>query len=368
MLKNTIKTLIWAVAFLLAAPVFSQVDQEEASHFNMGDMIMHHISDAHEYNIISRTKANGEKVDVSVPLPIILLDDGIKIFSSNKFYKSGEEVVVSINDGTDHYLASTEEGYGLYHEKIYKLNESGALEFDESGNITSVRPMDFSISKNVFAILFTALLLLFIAISTARSYKGAGGAPKGIAKFIEPVILFVRDDIAKDNIGEKKYAKYMPYLLTVFFFIWINAMLGLIPIFPGGTNVTGNISFTLMLSVFTLIITVFSAGKTYWGHVFAMPGVPKALLLIMIPIEIIGIFTKPFALTVRLFANMTAGHIILLSFIGIIFTFANVAWSGLSVPMALFISMLELLVGALQAFIFTMLSALFIGEAVAEGH
>lgn len=368
MLKNTFKTLIWAVAFLLAVPVFSQVDEEEAHHFNMGDMIMHHISDAHEYHIVSRTDADGVETGISVPLPIILLDNGIKMFSSNKFYKTGEEVTVSVNGEIKHYLASTTEGYGLYHEKIYKLNESGELEFDEAGSVSSVRPMDFSISKNVFALLFTGLILLFIGISTARSYKGKGGAPKGIAKFIEPVILFVRDDIAINNIGEKKYKKYMPYLLTVFFFIWINAMLGLVPIFPGGTNVTGNISFTLMLAVFTLVITLFSAGKNYWGHVFAMPGVPKALLIIMIPIEIIGIFTKPFALTVRLFANMTAGHIIALSFIGIIFTFANVAWSGLSVPMALFISTLELLVGALQAFIFTMLSALFIGEAVAEGH
>jgi F-type H+-transporting ATPase subunit a len=143
-------------------------------------------------------------------------------------------------------------------------------------------------------------------------------------------------------------------------------MLGLIPLFPGGANLTGNISVTFVLAFITLMFTLLSANKNYWGHIFATPGVPKALLPIMIPVEVIGIFTKPFALMVRLFANITAGHIIILSLIAIIFTFQSAAWGGLSVPMALFISCLELLVALLQAYIFTMLSALFIGMAVAD--
>ncbi|MFA5574648.1 MAG: F0F1 ATP synthase subunit A [Brumimicrobium sp.] len=349
MLKNSIKTFVWIVASLVITPVFSQQETEEKNDFDMGYMIMHHISDAHEFPVFK---------DVSVYLPIILLDDGLQVFSSKKFYKEGEEI--------DGYLVNKEVGYGMYHEKIYKLNGEGKLDFDEEGHVASTRPLDFSITKNVFGLMVAALAMVIIFITTARSYRGEGRAPKGIAKFTEPLVLFVRDEIAIGNIGEKKYKKYMPYLLTVFFFIWINAIFGLIPFFPGSTNVTGNISFTLMLAIFTLILTVFSGTKHYWGHIFATPGVPKPLLFIMIPIEIVGIFTKPFALTVRLFANMTAGHIIILAFIGIIFTFQSVAWAGLSVPMALFINFLELLVGALQAFIFTMLSALFIGEAVAE--
>jgi F-type H+-transporting ATPase subunit a len=211
-------------------------------------------------------------------------------------------------------------------------------------------------------------ILLFILLKAAVStYKNNNGAPRGLARFIEPFVVFVRDDIAKANIGHK-YERYMPFLLTAFFFIWINNLMGLIPIIPGGANLTGNISFTLVMASFTLILTLILGNKHYWGHIFATPGVPKALLPIMIPVELIGIFTKPFALMIRLFANITAGHIIILSLIGIIFTFQSSAWGALSVPMALFISVLELLVAFLQAFIFTMLSALFIGAAVAEEH
>jgi F-type H+-transporting ATPase subunit a len=178
----------------------------------------------------------------------------------------------------------------------------------------------------------------------------------------------VRDDIAKANIDHHKYNKYVPYLLTVFFFIWLNNMLGLIPFLPGGANLTGNISVTLFLAVCTLLVTVFSGNKNYWGHIFWMPGVPVPMKFVMMPIELVGILTKPFALMIRLFANITAGHIIVLALVSIIFINKNVAWGGLSVPMALFISILELLVAFLQAFLFSMLSALFIGAAVEEAH
>lgn len=364
MLNKALRTLIWLVAVFLTTPTFSQ-SSENTESIDMAELILHHISDAHEFHIITYTDDNGNKKDIAIALPIILFDNGLHVFSSKKLYHQGEVK----KSGESEYLVNTELGYGLYHGKIYKLNESGELTFDSEGKISSISPLDFSITKNVFALIISALLLLIIMGSAAKSYKRDGlHPPKGIAKFIEPIVIFIRDDIAIANIGKTKYKKYMPYLLSVFFLIWFNSLLGLIPFFPGGTNLTGNISFTLTLSIATLILTIFSGSKQYWGHIFATPGVPKLLLPIMIPVEVIGIFTKPFALTVRLFANMTAGHIIVLALVGIIFTFGSVAWAGLSVPMALFINILELLVGFLQAFIFTMLSALFIGEAVAEHH
>jgi F-type H+-transporting ATPase subunit a len=214
-----------------------------------------------------------------------------------------------------------------------------------------------------------SLLILIIMLSVARFYRKNGAvAPKGIAKFLEPIIVMVRDDIAKANIDHHKYHKYVPYLLTIFFFIWINNMLGLIPIIPGGANLTGNITITFFLAFCTLLVTVFSGNKNYWGHIFWMPGIPVPMKIFMIPIELIGILTKPFALMVRLFANISAGHIIVLALISIIFINKNMAWAGLSVPMALFISVLEILVAFLQGFLFAMLSALFIGAAVEEAH
>jgi F-type H+-transporting ATPase subunit a len=216
---------------------------------------------------------------------------------------------------------------------------------------------------------FGAILILVVMFSVAGFYKKNGAvAPKGLAKFMEPMIVMVRDDIAKANIDHHKYQKYVPYLLTIFFFIWFNNMLGLIPIIPGGANLTGNITITFFLAICTLLVTLFSANANYWKHIFATPGVPIPLLIIMVPIEIVGIFTKPFALMVRLFANITAGHIIILALISIIFINKSEAWGALSVPMALFISVLELLVAFLQAFLFAMLSALFIGAAVEEAH
>lgn len=369
MLKTTLRALFWLTTILVAVPVFAQDSTEEESKVDMPAVIMEHIKDAHDYHILDLKDDEGNVKPVAIPLPVILIDNGLQVFSSTKLYH-GDKVSVELGNGEEaDYFVNTELGYGLYEEKVYKLNGQGLLDFDSEGAITSVRPLDFSITKNVFALLFSASLLIWIAVSTARSYnKEEPAPPRGIARVIEPLVIFVRDDIAKNNIGEAKYQKYMPYLLTAFFFIFLNALLGLVPIFPGGSNLAGNISFALVLALITLILTVFSGNKHYWGHIFATPGVPKWLLPIMVPVEVIGIFTKPFALTIRLFANMSAGHIIILALVGIIFTFESAAWSGLAVPMALFIYVLKLLVSFLQAFIFTMLSALFIGEAVAEEH
>ena len=343
---------------------FTVLGNEKKEAFNVSEMIMHHIKDAHQWHLFGP-----EHGGTSIYLPVILLDNGLKTFSSKHFYH-GEEVTFTDNKGTEQHImkgTGPANGYALFHEKVYKMR-NGNLHL-HNGHLTNAKPMDFSITKNVMSLLIGAFLILVIMLSVARFYNKNGAvAPKGIAKFLEPIIVMVRDDIAKSNIGDHKYQKYLPYLLTVFFFIWLNNMLGLIPFLPGGANLTGNISVTLFLAVCTLLVTVFSGNKNYWGHIFWMPGVPVPMKFVMMPIELIGILTKPFALMIRLFANITAGHIIVLALISIIFINKNVAWGGLSVPMALFISILELLVAFLQAFLFAMLSALFIGAAVEEAH
>ncbi len=371
-IKSIFRSLLAVVA--IASFAFSAVASEEhaetshgeSSHeksFNVNEMIMHHISDAHEWHLWGDAH-NG----TSIYLPIILFDNGMKVFSSKYFYHGEMKTAIDSKNGKEmHYSVGVgpAEGYAMSHEKIYKL-ENGELHF-EGGHPHNSKVLDFSITRNVVALFTSLIAILWVFFSTAKFYKKNGAvAPKGIAKFMEPLILFVRDDIAKANIGEKKYKKYVPFLLTIFFFIYVSNMIGLIPII--GANLTGNITFTFFLAVCTLVVTVFSGNKNYWRHIFATPGVPIALLPIMIPIEVVGILTKPFALMVRLFANMTAGHIIILALISIIFINESAAWGALSVPMALFISVLELLVAFLQAYLFAMLSALFIGAAVEEAH
>lgn len=340
-------------------------DDSLKDEFNVNEMIMHHVKDAHEWHLWG-----SEHEGVSLHLPVIFYDNGFKVFSASHFYQGLRVVEKEANTGEklSFYIGEgPAEGYALFHEKIYRLSD-GKLHF-EQGHPHNVKPLDLSITKNVLSLFIGVFLILLIMLSTARFYKKNGAiAPKGIAKFIEPLILFVQDDIAKGNIGERKYKKYVPYLLTAFFFILLNNLLGMVPILPGGANLTGNISVTLFLAMCTLVLTVFSGNKNYWRHIFATPGVPIPILIIMVPIEIVGIFTKPIALMIRLFANVTAGHIIILALISLIFINKSIAWSALSVPMALFISVLELLVAFLQAYLFTMLSALFIGAAVEEEH
>lgn len=321
------------------------------STFNPVPVIMHHIADAHDWHFWGE----GEK-SVSIPLPVILWDNnGLNVFMSSKFHHN--EKVVESNG--NYYLN--------FHEKIYKTDAQGSIEphVDEKGavHLQNEKPLDFSITKNVASMLLSFVLLILIFSAVASSYKKGNLVPKGIASFIEPIILFVRDEVAIPNIGKKKYAKYMPYLLTLFFFIWINNLLGLL---PGAANVTGNIAVTFVLALIALIVINFSGNKDYWGHMLWMPGVPVPVKIILAPIELVGIITKPFALMIRLFANITAGHIIIMSLISLIFIFQTEAMSAGSIPLALFIYCLELLVAALQAFVFTMLVSLFIGTAVAE--
>jgi len=317
--------------------------------FNASTYILEHIADSHEWHII--TKKNGESVAIYLPVILFSKEKGLDLFSSKKLAHGHE------------YKGYKLEEEGELKGRIVSINEQGQV--DEKNF-----PLDFSITKSVVAMMFAALIGLILFISLSRSYKKTGiSHPKGIQSFLEPVILFVRDDIAIPNIGEQKYSKFMPYLLTVFFFILINNIMGLIPFPPPfGANVTGNIAVTLTLAMFTFLITQFSGSKTYWRHIYAAPGVPFWLLPIMIPVEVIGMFSKPFALMVRLFANITAGHIIVLSLVSLIFIFKSLAVAPVSIFFVIFMDCLELLVAFLQAYVFTLLSALFISLALEEHH
>lgn len=351
------KILRFSVIFLLAlAPFFGFSNDTEHSHTEsepkdtkteIDEHIAHHLQDNHDFHI---TSWKGTHYGFS--LPVILYDNGIHFFMSSKFHH-GETVAES---NGNHYK--------LYHGKIYKTDAEGKISYKE-GKVANDRPLDFSITKNVVMIIVTGLLMLWLFSSLARSYKKNGGMPKGAGRFFEPIILYIRDDIAIPNIGEKNYKKYMSYLLTIFFFIWFLNLFGLTPL---GTNVTGNIAVTACLAILTYLITTFSGNKNYWKHIFWMPGVPWPMKIILAPIELLGTIIKPFSLMIRLYANIVAGHVVLMSIIGLMFIFKNWIGSPLSFALAFVLSLLELLVAALQAYIFTMLSALYFGAATEEHH
>ncbi|MEM0517564.1 MULTISPECIES: F0F1 ATP synthase subunit A [Aequorivita] len=332
--------------------------EEGDGKFDPKELINSHVWDSHEFHI-----ADWSGHPITLALPVILwTENGLTVFPSSEFHHD--------NSGTTVVEANGQE-FVKYREHIFYADRFDKEKFEAASTmgrpfLYEDRPLDFSITKTVFSMLLVSLLLVLIFGFAARSYKKNKKAPKGISGLLEPVILFVRDEIALPNIGNK-YQKYMPLLLTIFFFIWLNNLIGLIPFFPFSGNVTGNIIFTLVMAVIVFIVTIFSGNKYYWKHILT-PDVPKALYPIMIPIEIIGMFTKPFALMVRLFANITAGHIIILSLVGLIFIFETAAISPVSIAFVLFMSVLELLVAALQAYVFTLLAALFIGQAVEEHH
>ena len=328
----------------------SSGETEKSGHgsekFVVGEFIIEHIKDSHEWHIM--TRKNGESVKISLPIIVYSFKSGLNFFMSGK----------------------------LSHGKVYNgfmIPEEGEhsgkiVEINEQEEITGI-PLDFSITKTVAGMMFAALIILVLFIRMGRIYSGKTKiVPGGLNGFLEPMIIFIRDEIALPNIGRHKYEKYMPYLLTVFFFILVNNIMGLIPFFPFGANVTGNIAVTMLLALITFIITQFSGSKDHWKHIVAAPGVPVWLAPIMIPVEVIGLFTKPFALMIRLFANITAGHIVILSLICLIFIFKQLWVSTLAIPMVLFLDILEILVAFLQAYVFTLLSALFIGLAAKEHH
>ncbi len=313
-------------------PATAHHDAKEGK-LDMTALAFEHILDSHYWHFWGEGEGT-----VAAPLPCIIYSNtkGLQFFMSSVF----------------------EHGHATYNG--YRLEEEKIISEDEQESV-----YDFSITKNVMQLLLSATLMFWLFTSIARAYKNTGvtSAPKGKQSFFEPVITFVRDDIAKNNIGAKS-DRFVPYLLTVFFLILINNILGMVPI---GANLTGNIAFTMVLATFTLILTNVNGNKHYWKHIL-LPPVPKALYIMMIPLEIIGIFTKPFALMIRLFANMTAGHMIVISLIGLIFMFETLWISPISVAFTLFIDILECLVAILQAFIFTLLTSLFIGSAVADHH
>jgi F-type H+-transporting ATPase subunit a len=325
-------------------------EEEEEAGFNP----IHHVLDAHNIHLVG---------DFSIPLPVILwTDKGLVTFMSSEFHHDTEG---------HHKVEKNGMTFVNLHEKIYQLNTGvDHLEINHETHepLNAKLPLDFSITKVVVGIFIVFFIMLFIFMASAKKYKtDKPEAPKGIASWMEPLVLFVRD-FAKENIGEKKYMKFMPYLLTVFFFIWFGNLMGIIP-FIGGINMTGSISITLTLALITLIIQITHSTWAFWKHLLMPPGVPVLLYPILVPIELAGVLIKPAALTIRLFANITAGHIIVISIIGIIFMNHSIAWAGLSIPLALFISVLEVtLVAFLQAYIFTMLSSMFIGMAVDDGH
>ncbi|MGB0524577.1 MAG: F0F1 ATP synthase subunit A [Flammeovirgaceae bacterium] len=335
--KLLIFSLFFAALFA-ANPQTALAGGPAGGKFSAKDMIMHHVMDEYEWHIAT----TGDGNHITIPLPVILwTDQGLDVFSSSEFHHNTDE-----------------EGYITRPSGAYKVSHGHLVE--KSGKSF----MDFSLTKNAFSIMLATLLLMVIFLSVAGAYKKRPGqAPKGLQAVIEPIFEFIRDDVVIPNIGEKKYRTYLPFIMALFFFIWFNNLLGLI---PTGANASGNIAFTLTLAVFTLIITNISGNKHYWGHIFWTPGVPLPLRIIMLPVEVLGIFTKPFALMIRLFANITAGHIIILSLISFIFIFKNAAL-GLPVgAVVIAMTFLELFVAALQAYIFALLSALFIGLAVEE--
>ena len=253
--------------------------------------------------------------------------------------------------------------YVLHHDKIYKSDSKGTISYDKNGDPQNIKPLDFSITKSVISIIFVSVLMYLLFRNLAQSYNKNGLISSGVGRFFEPLIVYIRDDIAIPNIGLKHYKRFMSFLLTIFFFVWFCNILGLTPL---GVNVTGNIAITFCLALLTFIITTISGTKDYWMHIFWMPGMPLPMKIIMAPIELLGVFIKPFTLMIRLYANILAGHIVMMTLISMIFLFRNFIGSGLSFLLAFFISIIEILVALLQAYIFTILSALYFGFAVEE--
>lgn len=351
--------------FALPASASADAGHEREEGFNASEVIFGHISDAYDWHFFDIPKKDGTKTPVAIPLPIVVYspNTGLKVFSSSRFHH-----------GTEAY-----EGYALANshfkdfDKVPESLKNKVVPVDAEGNYdATAKYYNFSITKNVMNMFIAIVLLLWLFLSAAKKYKrnGVDKAPSGMQNALEAAIVFVRDEIAKPNLG-RHYLRFLPLLLTLFFFIWINNMLGLL---PGGANFTGNISVTAALALVTFITIVISGNKHFWGHIFNPPGVPMGVNIILIIIEVLSLFIKPIALMIRLFANILAGHIIILSVISMIFIFgamneiAGWGFAPVSVAFSVFMYCLELLVAAIQAFIFTNLTAVFIGQAVEEHH
>ena len=369
--QKTIKFLTIAViAFFTATSFASGTDKKHDNQNDGGrvntkteveEYILHHIKDSHDFSLFSYTSDEGERKHFGFPLPIILWSsEGLVTFMSSEFHHNDDGHVIVEKDGLK---------FAKIHSKIFELDANAAtVSFDETHHATNAhKVLDFSITKSVVGILLIGFLLLFWFSRLANQYK-TKKIPTGFARVLEPLVLYVRDEIARPNIGEKHYRRFTGYLLTVFFFIWVLNLAGLTPL---GFNVTGQLAVTACLAIFTLVIYTVSGNKDYWMHMIWMPGVPVLIRPVLAIIELAGaLVIKPFSLLVRLFANISAGHIVVMSLIAIMFTLKEslgvVGATGLSLVLSFFITLIEVLVAFLQAYIFTMLSALFIGMAVAD--
>lgn len=361
-------SLLVCLMFCFQINTFAESHQEEfqkqedvkKEKFDASTLIIDHLLNAYEWHIFT-----WKGKDVTLYLPIIIYENGhLYTFCSKNFHAENQYVTIDKKTGENIRFVISKEG--KYKGKLVKLLPDGSME----------RPVDISITKNVFGLFVSCIVLIVIFLIVAKGYrKRKEGIPSGLQALFEPLIIFVRDEIAKKSIGEKHYERYVPYLLTLFFFILINNILGLVPIFPFGANLTGNITITAVLALFTFIVTNFTGGKEYYKEIFNRPGVPwmlKIPLPLMPVIELIGCFTKPFVLAIRLFANIMAGHIVMLGFISLIFIVAEIsiyigaAMSVVSLFLAIFMDFLELLVAFIQAYIFTLLSAIYFGAAAKE--
>lgn len=359
-LKN-IYLLFGILLFAVSQPLVAQEDlvkgigseEQEQEEFKAKEMILEHLADSYEWHITTSGNTH-----ISIPLPVILYsgDKGFHVFMASRFHHGHSEY-------EGFYIAQT----GEYAGKIVEKNATGE----------EVRPFDLSLTKNALALVLNAILLVCIILSVAKWYKkqdkeGVYKAPKGFVGGMEMFIMSIVDDVIRPAIGAE-YRKYAPYLLTAFFFIFTNNVMGLIPIFPGGANTTGNIAITLVLALFTFIIVNINGSREYWKEVF-WPDVPVFLKPLMIVIEFVGLFTKPFSLMVRLFANILAGHSIVLGLTSLVFVTValgaaiNGIMSLTSVLLTVFILFVELLVAYIQAYVFTMLSAVYIGLARVQPH
>ena len=324
--------LLFFLIFFYSSTTSLFADKKEDS-FDMGGMIMHHILDDYQYEIVH---------GLAIPLPIIIYSEekGLMIFSSSKLFDDNH---VPLDKGYN--------GFKYYHGKLKPVDIDASF-------------VDLSITKNVFFLILTASLMIIVFILVARGYSKKNQAPKGIQALFEPIIILIRDDVVKKNIGSN-YERYLPYMLTLFFFILFGNILGLL---PAAANLTGNIAVTLTLAVFTFLLTNLSGNKHYWKHIFWTPGIPLPMRILILPIEIIGVLTKPISLTIRLFAAITAGHIVILSFIGFTFIFQSYFVGIFSAMFVVGLNLVELLVAAIQAYVFTLFSSIYIGMATEDGH
>ncbi|WP_185855565.1 F0F1 ATP synthase subunit A [Blattabacterium cuenoti] len=313
-------------------------EKSNSDELNLSNIILEHVTDSYDWHIIGKYKLS---------LPIILWNNGLEFFSFSNFFRG------NVVKGKNGY-------YKMFKKTIYVTNSLGKLYLDKNYFVLNKIPVNFSITKNVISIFISFLILCFLFINMKNSYVNHEIKWK-LGIFLEYIILFIRDEIAIPYIGKEKHETYFPFLLTSFFFILINNLMGIIPGFP---NVTGNINITFVLSLITFFIANINSSKSYWKHIFWMQNVPIIVKLLLAPIEFVGILIRPLTLCIRLFANITAGHIIIISFICLIFIFKNILVISFSLTFGLFISILEIMVAFLQAFIFTTLSALFIGTSI----